>query len=539
MNRPLICGFLKVRDEIIRGNLHRALDNLQRYCDCLVCCDDASTDGTRETLQSIVPADRLVLVPHDTQDFKNELVWKQKMLEIVHRLEPYWVFWADADEVLDRAGTEGLSAWAESVYSQPEIVWRFHFTQMWRSTNWARNDGEWDSAWFLKLWKWSPTLSFEIVDRLHYHQFPGQLLVGPRGDAPFDVLHYGNVGVSLRWKNIQYHENQESIRRHLYFQGASYRPVDQVLLPPGAESVPGETPQPFSNGQAARILALESLRSLRGYFCVVVPAYNRAQTLPCALASLLAQTYEKWVAIVLDDGSTDDTPQIMREWQERDPRIFYCRYPVRRGGVAMNEIGMAMACEMAEYWTRLGSDDWFEPHKLENDAAALVQHEAVYGPYTVMREGQAVGVGRHLVAGELCNPVMTPDEIRGLLLSGTFVVSWANCAVRTSVLRCIREKYGNFCDPRLKNMEDFLMDARIARECDWIWRGIADGSLIVAPSLDVAAPLRGHPDRLQPDAYWTAATQQSASTDHSTTAKDDALSRQIIAEENISWRGAG
>src|ERR1700690_945223 len=124
-----------------------------------------------------------------------------------------------------------------------------------------------------------------------------------------------------------------------------------------------------------------NMRGLEGWFTVIVPAYNRAGTLPKALDSLLSQRCEKWIAVVLDDGSTDSTPSVMRHYQDLDPRIFYCRYLTNSGGVKMNELGMAMACEFTDFaWSRLGSDDWWGPTKLEEDASALEHHDAVFGP---------------------------------------------------------------------------------------------------------------------------------------------------------------
>src|SRR5207302_7383738 len=100
--------------------------NLKRFCDVLVVADDASTDGTREYLQREIPADHLVLVDPAEQDFRMELFVKQRMLEIVHRIEPKWIWWADGDEILDRPGVEGIREFLESMSDRPETAWRYH-----------------------------------------------------------------------------------------------------------------------------------------------------------------------------------------------------------------------------------------------------------------------------------------------------------------------------------------------------------------------------------------------------------------------------
>jgi glycosyltransferase involved in cell wall biosynthesis len=552
--RPLLCGFLKVRNEIIREqNLYRVLENMSRYCDAAVVCDDASSDGTREYLiqwiaerQERGPQPswwRFLGVDPSTQDFRKELYWKQKMLDEVHVIEPHFVLWMDGDEVFDAQGTKHLPAFCESVKNSVGRAWRFHYTQFWRNTFYARTDGGFDDGWFLKLWKWSPDLSFAISDGTHQAQFPVQvgnaIAVGLVHDGPFEQLHYGNFGTNLRWKVIQYRGGLGGWERHLVFKAASFRAVAQSIIPDHCESFEirpdsaSPTILPFTDVEEARIRDLYNLKQREGYFSVIIPAYNRAADLPRALDSLLKQTYEKWIAIVLDDGSTDHTPAVMRQWQDIDPRIFYCRYPKNRGGVAMNEIGMALACEMTEWWTRLGSDDFFGPRKLELDATALRVHEAVYGMYHVHREGKFY---------EICNPPCPSAAIRNSLLTSGFACSWANCAARTSVLRRVRDTYGSFCDPALRNMEDFLVNARIARESSgWVWRGMVDGKFILNPDpktcVEIAQRFKRGEDR-DFEAAWNA-VESGASGNSVQTTRDENTTRQLIMQENIKRRRGG
>jgi glycosyltransferase involved in cell wall biosynthesis len=56
-------------------------------------------------------------------------------------------------------------------------------------------------------------------------------------------------------------------------------------------------------------------------FSIIIPCYNQAHFLPDCLESLLAQQYQDWEAIVVNDGSMDDTNQVASVFQERDPRI--------------------------------------------------------------------------------------------------------------------------------------------------------------------------------------------------------------------------
>jgi hypothetical protein len=536
--RPLVAGFLKVRDEIVReNNIARVLANMEHYVDAAVICDDASTDGTREETRRWCSRRNAVLieVPPAMQDFRRELEWKQRMLEAVHAIRPRWILWMDGDEVLDAEGTANLRRWVEDVAEgRVERAWAFHYSQFWRSTAWARTDSLFDDGWFVKLWRYAPDLAFRVEEGTHRDQFPRQIgeamAMGLVGRAPYEVLHYGNFGKNLVWKCVQYWGGLGGVDRHLVFPKATYRPMDQAVIPEGCERVVAAPPEPFTDREIALVRAMQNLRGLAGWFTIVIPAYNRAATLARALDSVLAQTYESWVAVVLDDGSTDETPAVMRRYQDLDPRIFYARYPANRGGVAMNEIGMALACEWTEFWTRLGSDDWFGPTKLAYDAAALSQFEAVYGTYVVVRDGKLA---------EACNPPREPEVNRQALLTGGFVGSWANCAVRTSVLRAIRQKYGNFCDPRLRNMEDFLVNARVARETPgWVWRGRVNGQLVVNPPPPLIAEICGPQGAgvTEVEAVWTAAAT-GASGNALQYMRDENLTRQLLVLENVKYGG--
>ena len=526
MSRPLILGFIKARNEIVReGNIYRAISNMRRFCDTIVACDDASNDGTREFLQNEIPADQLVLVPPGEQDFGKELFWKQKMLEICHRIKPHWIWWQDADEELEAAASDGvLRSFCTNALHRPEPAWRFHYTQLWRVDSWARTDDGFDDGYYIKLWKWDPKLSFEVREGTHFYQFPKQIeaQMDKVGLAPWEIIHWGNWGKNLVFKSIQY-AGQDGAERHLEFDNASYRPVI------GKQAT---FPFAFTAKEKDRIRWMHNLKERPETFTVVISTYNRAATLPRALRSLQAQSYDKWVAVVVDDGSTDDTEKIMRHWQETDPRIFYCRFPENRGGVAANEVGMALASEWSSWWTRLGSDDWFENHKLELDAAALKQHRACYGPYRVFRDEKLP---------VLCNPPMSPEHIRSQLLTKkAFQVSWSNCAAHTSMLREIRARHGNFCSPELRNMEDFHVNSRIVRITDLVWRGRQRGrpQIMVNPDEQQIKNLTSQLENLEHDAIWRIAADGASSNAHQTD-NENQITKRLIDEENVQWAAQG
>ena len=565
-----VAGFCKLRNEIIReGNLYRVLAELDRLCDGGVICDDASTDGTTDVIEAWCrtrPSWFLLQVLPADQSWEREMTVKQSMLRILHSsVESYdWILWLDGDELLLdgpddlRAGTNYFSpylvdfcAWLKNVHDSECDVWTFHYTQPWRTLAHARIDGGFDDGWFWKLWRYRPDLKFDTKrPRLHAYQFPETYLDDVMAfvdhnwarrlehkdrecraaRAPFEILHVGNVGSQLPLKAAQYRGttlSEASLARHLYFgDEARYRrldPIPSVLGLPAHE----EEPVPFTDREQELISQMGSLRQTEGLMVVIVPTFDRGYILDRTLASVEAQTDEHWVCVVLDDGSTDETPALLRRWMDRDPRFFYCKYEENRGGVAMNEIGMALASEFGEFWVRLGSDDYFEPWKLAVDRAAFEAAGdvgALFGPYRDLHET--------FTGKELRN---YPSDARGALFSKGFAASWANIAVRTVVLRAIEKRYSNFCDPRLRNMEDWLVNTRIACETPWAWRGLARDVTGATLHIGLRGPLTS--DQLETvihDAYWRIGAD-GASQKSALCADDSRITRECVDAELEEW----
>lgn len=93
---------------------------------------------------------------------------------------------------------------------------------------------------------------------------------------------------------------------------------------------------------------------------VITATYNRAAFLPDALRSVRQQSLRDWEHIIIDDGSTDDTPQLMGE-AASDPRIVY-RRTANRGQPAALNLGLETA--RAPLVAFLDSDDEYKPDHL-------------------------------------------------------------------------------------------------------------------------------------------------------------------------------
>lgn len=95
---------------------------------------------------------------------------------------------------------------------------------------------------------------------------------------------------------------------------------------------------------------------------VLIANYNYARFLPAALDSLLAQTYDHWEAVVLDDGSTDGSADVVRTYAARDARIRIAEQPNRGQNAAVNACYRELTGDVV---CLLDSDDTFDRMKLE------------------------------------------------------------------------------------------------------------------------------------------------------------------------------
>ncbi|HEV8716123.1 MAG TPA: glycosyltransferase [Candidatus Binatia bacterium] len=105
---------------------------------------------------------------------------------------------------------------------------------------------------------------------------------------------------------------------------------------------------------------------------IVVPAYNHAAYLPETIESVLRQTYQNWELIVIDDGSTDATPEIIRRYSDARMRVYRQE---NRGLSATLNRGIELA--RGRYFAFLPSDDLYEPDKLAVQVPVLEENPAV------------------------------------------------------------------------------------------------------------------------------------------------------------------
>lgn len=114
---------------------------------------------------------------------------------------------------------------------------------------------------------------------------------------------------------------------------------------------------------------------------VVVPMYNSAATVGATLDSLLAQTFADWRCVVVNDGSTDDGPEVVQGYISRDARFSMITQANRGLAGARNtglEHALSTGTELVHF---LDADDWMSPNAYEWLVPAAMETGASYGGY--------------------------------------------------------------------------------------------------------------------------------------------------------------
>ena len=135
---------------------------------------------------------------------------------------------------------------------------------------------------------------------------------------------------------------------------------------------------------------------------VILPIYNQEKYLATALDSLLAQTDPDWIAICVDDGSTDATPRILRDYTARDGR-FKAVTKLNGGVSSARNAGLdaLRGCPSATSVAFLDPDDFYHPQCLEMaNAAARLKPGAVIG-WGYANENPEAFRSRRFAAGEI------------------------------------------------------------------------------------------------------------------------------------------
>jgi glycosyltransferase involved in cell wall biosynthesis len=124
-----------------------------------------------------------------------------------------------------------------------------------------------------------------------------------------------------------------------------------------------------------------------------MPARNAETTIAASVRSVLDQTFRDWELIVVDDGSTDRTVEVVRDTVAEDPRVTILVGPARGEPAARN---LALAHARGEWVAMLDADDIAVPDRLDRQLDFVTTRPGIFGiaarPWLFVTDGVALGV---------------------------------------------------------------------------------------------------------------------------------------------------
>lgn len=180
---------------------------------------------------------------------------------------------------------------------------------------------------------------------------------------------------------------------------------------------------------------------------VIMACYNCSATLRKAIDSILAQTYPNWIMICCDDGSTDNTLEILHEYEVKDPQHFL---------IIQNESNKKLPYSLnhclkyvtTDFVARMDADDWSDPERFEKQIEFLKEHPE----YDLVGTGVRISNGKD----ELTTIVQPQKPEPHDLLN-------CNCFSHATIMtykRVYDELKGYSLDPNAERCEDIELWSR-------------------------------------------------------------------------------
>ena len=186
-----------------------------------------------------------------------------------------------------------------------------------------------------------------------------------------------------------------------------------------------------------------------GMVSIITPTYNCGKFIAETIESVQAQSYPNWEMIIVDDCSTDNTKDVVAQYQKSDPRIQYHCLEINSGAAVARNTALRLA--KGRWIAFLDSDDLWSPEKLERQIGFMVSY-AYHFSYTdyveIDEEDYPLGV-----------KVSGPRHVNKL---GMFSYCWPGCLT----VMYDREKVGLIQIPNIKKNNDYAMWLKAIKKAD-------------------------------------------------------------------------
>lgn len=187
---------------------------------------------------------------------------------------------------------------------------------------------------------------------------------------------------------------------------------------------------------------------------VLLPVFNGERYIGEAVESILKQTFPDFECLIIDDGSTDETPEILRFFAEKDPRIRVLTKPNEGYTIALLA-GLSLA--KGKYIARMDADDVSHPDRFASQVAFLDENPACGAVGSAIRiidpDGDPISHRRY---------PLTHSEIDSAhVLKGECSLAHPSTMIRRSVL----EEAGSY-RPEFEPAEDFELWTRLGEKAE-------------------------------------------------------------------------
>lgn len=186
---------------------------------------------------------------------------------------------------------------------------------------------------------------------------------------------------------------------------------------------------------------------------VMMPSYNASEYVSEAIESIIAQTYSNWELIFVDDGSTDDTSNIVKTYAYKDERIKYVRIShIGRGEARRRCIELSSG----KYIAVCDSDDISLPERFNKQVSYLEMHPEIGVVGAQLRSFSTIAA---LDSSQLVNWPVSSDEIEQSFRNKRMKVPHPVTMIRSSLF----EKIGGY-NPDLQRAQDYELFTRFSQK---------------------------------------------------------------------------
>jgi len=189
---------------------------------------------------------------------------------------------------------------------------------------------------------------------------------------------------------------------------------------------------------------------------VIIPAYNAENFIPKTLESVLSQTYQNIEVLVVDDGSTDTTAEIVKSFVQKDSRVSLLQQSNAGVAAARN---LAIEKSKGEYIAPIDADDIWYPQNLEKQVKCLTSSAPSIG---VVYSWSVDINEKNLLTGGFYNSTIEGEVYTALVVYKYFIGNSSASLIRRV---CFAKVGGYNCKLKLENAqgcEDWELHLRIA-----------------------------------------------------------------------------